>query len=544
MNRKPKPLYITFIVLFVLLLSVSGAIAQDPIPQGRTEPQSSVSIAAPLNSRISYQGMLAENGAPVDGSRDMTFRLYSDDACITLLESHIKSDVTVSDGLFSVELDVGHGYFDGQGLWLEVEVEGTSIGCREILSVPYALSLRPGANVVGERVGWDALHIHNTATTGLSYGLYGQTDSSSNDAKGVVGYANASSGQTSGVYGQTASSSNEATGVFGYASAGSGETSGVYGQTNSSSNDAKGVHGYAPASSGQVYGVYGETDSSTNYTAGVYGTASASSGTTYGVSGASYSTSGRGVTGVAYASSGVTYGVWGLSHSNSGSASGVWGETTASSGSTIGVRGQNASSEGAGVSGYSSAASGSRLGVVGTVWMDGYGLYTTDDLYVGGSCTGCTMVFIALNASQETLQVGDVVAVGGVGPSLRGHSTPVLEVHRATAGDVAVLGVVQGRGEFYAARGDQPLDDSDIVQSAAGDVASGDYLLVVTSGLAQVRVAPSLSGLAPGQTLTIGDGTNLTTLSAAGARPGLAFARAMEAQPDENGLIWALIGAQ
>lgn len=133
---------------------------------------------------------------------------------------------------------------------------------------------------------------------------------------------------------------------------------------------------------------------------------------------------------------------------------------------------------------------------------------------------------------------------GGVGPLLQGHTAPVLEVHRATADDVAVLGVVRSRGEFYAARGDHPLDNSDIVQSAAGDAAPGDYVLVVTSGLAQVRVAPDVSDLAPGHALAVDGPSGRVTLAQDSADPALAFGRAMEAQPDGDGLIWALVGAQ
>jgi hypothetical protein len=114
-------------------------------------------------------------------------------------------------------------------------------------------------------------------------------------------------------------------------------------------------------------------------------------------------------------------------------------------------------------------------------------------------------------------------------------------VRRATAGDASVLGVVYMRGEFYAASGDHPEEDSDSVHPVEGDVAPGDYLLVATSGLAQVRVT---TGLTPGQRLTVGDSAGLATLAGADAQPGLVFGRAMQAQPDENGLLWAMIDVQ
>jgi hypothetical protein len=450
---KRKVLAITLAALLALLLGVGGATGQEP--EGEVRPQGEISIAAAVNSQISYQGILKEGGSPVTGERDMTFRLYSNSTCSTQVGDDIlMPGVTVTEGLFSLKLDVDQWDFDGQGLWLGGDVgnTGTNVVCEEILPAPYALSLRPGADIIGGVEDAAVIHAHNTTTSGDASGVYGESDSHS-------GW-----------------------GVYGHASAASGIASGVYGR--SSSTDGRGVHGWASASSGTTYGVYGSSWSTSGR--GVYGEASVGSGTNYGVYGRSYSTDGRGVMG------------------------------------------------------YASATSGTRNGVRGAVYGTGYGLYSEDDLYVAGSCTGCTTAFIARNTSGDTLRVGDVVAASGVGPVLQGHTSPVLQVRRATVGDASVLGVVYMRGEFYAASGDQPEDD-DSVHPVEGDVAPGDYLLVVTSGLAQVRVTP---GLTPGQRLTVGDTAGLATLAGADTQPGLVFGRAMEAQPDENGLLWAMIGVQ
>lgn len=182
----------------------------------------------PVGSKISYQGMLKENGNPLTGSRDMTFRLYSDDTCSTQVGSDIvKSGVQVTDGLFSVDLEVDHYDFNGQGLWLEVEVGGTTIGCQEILPVPYALSLRPGTRIQGEATDWHAVWAFNTASTGGSHGVVGR--SQSQDGCGVKGENYA------GGYG-----------VYGYSS-------------------RHGVHGEAYVTSGTTYGVYGKAQSSDGY---------------------------------------------------------------------------------------------------------------------------------------------------------------------------------------------------------------------------------------------------------------------------------------
>jgi hypothetical protein len=102
--------------------------------------------------------------------------------------------------------------------------------------------------------------------------------------------------------------------IFGHNTAGSGTTYGVYGQSNSTFG--RGVFGWANAGSGTTYGVYGRSDSTSGF--GVSGQATAGTGFTYGVYGQSNSTSGRGVLGVATASSGTNYGVWGQSESSSG----------------------------------------------------------------------------------------------------------------------------------------------------------------------------------------------------------------------------------
>jgi hypothetical protein len=147
-----KARFVLYMVLTGVLLALAGSVgfglAQEP--QDELQPQGDLSLAAAVSSAFSYQGVLKEGGNPVTGNRDMTFRLYSDDACTTQVGVDIaKPGVEVTNGLFSVELEVNPDNVNGQGLWLEVEVDSTAIGCQEILPVPYALSLRPGAIISG-----------------------------------------------------------------------------------------------------------------------------------------------------------------------------------------------------------------------------------------------------------------------------------------------------------------------------------------------------------------------------------------------------------
>lgn len=203
-RRKERMKAILFVLVIGLLLALAGSVGmglaqgQEP-PQGEVQPQGDLSIDAEVSSKFSYQGVLKESGSPVTGSREMIFRLYSDSACTGQVGSDIvKNDVPVANGLFSVELAVLQSSFNGQGVWLEVEVGGTAIGCQEILAVPYALSLNPGA-IISDTRSYVRFNYHLATIppnpTDWEYGVYAKAQGS--DANyGVYG-----SGSTAAFYG-------------------------------------------------------------------------------------------------------------------------------------------------------------------------------------------------------------------------------------------------------------------------------------------------------------------------------------------------------
>ena len=300
-------------ILAVLLLALAAGLtrAQGPEPPGEDiQPEGDISIAATVSSKISYQGVLKENGQPVTGSRDMTFRLYSDNTCTTQVGSDIvKSGVQVTNGLFSVALDVSQNHFNGQGLWVAVDVGGTVVGCQEILPVPYALSLRPGARIQDSSASAYLVTVE-WGGPGLFYpiGVKGE------GKWGVYGY----SADAIGVYGNSASTSG--TGVYGLAQATSGTTYGVYGRAQSP--DGYGGYFENPSTAGG-WGLYGKSAGGTGVygegiTTGVEGYASASTGSAMGVVGRAYSQQGRGVYGVALQTTGASYGVYGEDRSSLG----------------------------------------------------------------------------------------------------------------------------------------------------------------------------------------------------------------------------------
>jgi hypothetical protein len=422
-KMKRKSFTITLMALLALLLSVGGVTGQGPEPEGEVQPEGGLSAAATVGSRISYQGRLTEGGSPVTGDRDMVFRLYSNNSCATQVGSDIvRNDVSVEDGLFSVKLAVTHSDFNGQGLWLRVLVGGTTVvSCEEIVPVPYALGLRPGA-VISDASSYVKLNHYVKATFSKKYGVYAMSEGAAAGNYGVYGLASDTSGTAYGVYGQSDSDSGQ--GVSGCATASRGLTYGVYGE--SASPDGRGVHGWATASSGPTYGVYGRSNSTSGY--GVYGWANANSGPTYGVRGRSDSASGAGV----YGFSGSGTGVYGSSssgvgvHAVSNSDTAVWAET---SGGFAAVDGRNTTGTGvyaSSDSGYGMhAISDSGVGVRAVsnsdtaVWAEtsggfaavdgrnttGYGVYGRSDSGYGGYFRGYNGVYaVATGANGVALR--------------------------------------------------------------------------------------------------------------------------------------------
>jgi hypothetical protein len=92
---------------------------------------------------INYQGLLTDDGSPVDGSRSVRFRIHDAAVGGTYLWEETQS-VTVSNGIFSVLLGsdkpIPQSVFDGSQRWLSVSIDGgpevTPRG--ELVSVGYA----------------------------------------------------------------------------------------------------------------------------------------------------------------------------------------------------------------------------------------------------------------------------------------------------------------------------------------------------------------------------------------------------------------------
>jgi hypothetical protein len=328
---------VTTVVVLALLLATNSTVASPPVEGG----SSGITLAGTVASKISYQGRLTNaDGDPLDGNYNLVFQLWDDpEAGGQVGGDIVRNNVLVSNGLFTVGLEVPQDAFNGQALWLRVQVSGQWLSPRqELLPVPYALSLKPGATISSP--GPTALHGYNESG---GYGVEGWSMGNTGvvGINGVYDPPDPPSGPR-GVYGR----SWDGVGVYG-----EGGHTGVYGNgTNDGvkgeSTDGNAVHGISTNSNGVLgesaggsgvrgvstsnYGVVGRTDASDK--SGVYGW----SATGKGVEGQSSSTN-QWVPAIYGKNEGAGDGVYGWSQNRHG----TYGVTYSSDPNHAGIYGVN-----------------------------------------------------------------------------------------------------------------------------------------------------------------------------------------------------------
>jgi len=103
---------------------------------------------APPSTAFTYQGQLKSEGQPYTGMCDFQFRLYYLPTGDTPVGDPIfLTEVPLSDGYFTVQLDFGAGAFTGEERWLEISVrcpagtgDYTQLQPRQVVTpAPYAI---------------------------------------------------------------------------------------------------------------------------------------------------------------------------------------------------------------------------------------------------------------------------------------------------------------------------------------------------------------------------------------------------------------------
>ncbi len=114
-------------------------------------------IAHAQGTAFTYQGRLNDGGAPAHGTYDFRFKLFSDalgnnQAGGTVLTNGI----SLTNGLFTAEIDFGAGIFTGSNYWLEVDVRTNGAGgyvnlnpLQAVTPTPYAVFANTASNLSG-----------------------------------------------------------------------------------------------------------------------------------------------------------------------------------------------------------------------------------------------------------------------------------------------------------------------------------------------------------------------------------------------------------
>ena len=170
-------LVLTLIVL--LAFSVGWAQAQEQKTDEEVQPRGGNAVAAILEDAIPIQGRLTDasgvhllQAITASHSACMTTRLAG-----TLLCSTNYNPLPMTNGLFNVTVTgCTDTEINGSQLYLGVQVDADAemTPRQPIYAVPYARSLRPGADIQGEVGASSILALYNTSTVDGSKGLYAE----------------------------------------------------------------------------------------------------------------------------------------------------------------------------------------------------------------------------------------------------------------------------------------------------------------------------------------------------------------------------------
>ena len=87
------------------------------------------------SSGFTYQGRLADSGAPANGNYDLQFALFdSAGGSSQIGQTQTISNVPVSSGIFTVTLDFGVSAFSGPSRFLEISARPSGALARGVLA--------------------------------------------------------------------------------------------------------------------------------------------------------------------------------------------------------------------------------------------------------------------------------------------------------------------------------------------------------------------------------------------------------------------------
>lgn len=122
--------------------------------------------AEPVGAAFTYQGELTQQNIPATGAYDFEFGLFDAQSDGTSVATAIQlEDVSVRNGVFTVELDFGSQVLNGTQLWLELAVrEGVSVDAYITMNPRQKITASPYATFAQASNG-----DHCTAITSIPY---------------------------------------------------------------------------------------------------------------------------------------------------------------------------------------------------------------------------------------------------------------------------------------------------------------------------------------------------------------------------------------
>lgn len=402
----------------------------------------SLGSAAPVGTGFTYQGRLMDEGVPAEGSFDLEFTLYDVAVGGTPLGSTVSIPaVAVSDGRFTVELDFGIA-FGGGARWLEIALRATGSGGFTHLEPRQELTPAPYALGLPNVYTDEA---NNFVGIGRDFRISG------NEVFGVryTGGPN----QYGGMYVET--SDADGWPFYGFATNGSFRAWTYFQPTSSDPLIPAGWKLYlngirltVPTTGGLRIGPafdYSLLIQNTTGSDGIRVLDTADDGIQIG------SNPDIPNYGVYIPSPGVSsYGLW----SNTSNASGEWA------------------------------------------------LYSVDNVQAGNVFASAYTIVARVSGGAD-LERGDLVAAAGLEAPIPGGTERLVQVTRANAATGGLVGVVASRMVYAVAPGKEAEGEMSL-QSADGPARSGDYVALIVTGVADVKLAAG-ARVAKGARLTAAD---------------------------------------
>ena len=116
-------IYIPILAALLLLVALFGIVyAQEGARTGK-QFNLAPNPPEPLDSAITYQGVLKQNGQPLNGECSLAFRLYDSEAAGTQVGEAFTVTRDIQSGLINESLDFGPEAFDGISRWLEIKAK-------------------------------------------------------------------------------------------------------------------------------------------------------------------------------------------------------------------------------------------------------------------------------------------------------------------------------------------------------------------------------------------------------------------------------------